>query len=119
MLTLTPELKDCFPSRSGHRAEGCPTQPLDLLHQHPERDLGMLAMGTTGQPPLPPRSAIVLPLENDGHKAYRENLNEDGGICSPSKFQLHVHLAQASSETLGTQPGVGTVPLPREHLSIF
>lgn len=79
----------------------------------------MLAMGTTGQPPLPPRSAIVLPLENDGCKAYRENLNEDGGICSPSKFQLHVHLAQASSKTLGTQPGVGTVPLPREHLSIF
>lgn len=79
----------------------------------------MLAMGTTGQPPLPPRSAIVLPLENDGRKAYRENLNEDGGICSPSKFQLHVHLAQASSKTLGTQPGVGTVPLPREHLSIF
>ena len=119
LLTLTPELKVCFPSRSGPRPEGCPAQlpgpPSSAFRKRARHACHWWHWPTS----FTPRSAIIMPLENDARKTCRENPNEDGGICSPSKFQLHIHLTRASSEVLGTQPGVGMVPLPREHLGIF
>lgn len=41
------------------------------------------------------------------------------GFRSPSKFQLHIHLTQASSEALGTQPGVGNGASPQGAPSAF
>lgn len=53
LLTLTPEPKVCFPSGVGTEQRVAQPSLLDLAHWHPERE-GVLAMGTTGQPPSPP-----------------------------------------------------------------